>query len=191
MKTLIYYFYFIQYWLQIQYLILFKSNLHKYNLYALLAHHKVRQRYDKKPYYYHVNMVANTTLLFNVLSSKELELSYIGALFHDLIEDCRLTYNDIKTKFGIEIADIVYACTELRGKNRRERHGELYVKGLQDSKLGTYVKLCDIYANMSNGKQTGHSMFNAYVKEYPKNKKNFYTEEFKEIFDAFENNLLK
>lgn len=191
MKTLIYYFYFIQYWLQIQFLIIFKSKLHKYNLYALLTHHGVRQLYDKKPYYYHVNMVANTTLLFNVLKDKELEIAYIVALFHDLIEDCRLTYNDIKNEFGIEIANGVYACTELRGKNRKERHGDEYVKGLQNNRIGLYVKLCDIYSNMSNAKQTGHSMFNAYVKEYPKNKKNFYTEEFKEIFDAFENNLLK
>lgn len=186
-KFLKYYFYFISYWLKIQYEIKFISDLHKHDLFALMAHHSVRQTYDGRPYYYHVKSVAMTTLEFSILKGKELELAYIGALYHDLIEDChQFTYNDVKKKHGVDIADIVYACTELRGKNRKERHGDEYIKTLKESKIGSYVKLCDIYSNMKNAKETGHSMLKAYKKEYPKTKKIFYSDEFKEIFDAFE-----
>ena len=39
---------------------------------------------------------------------------------HDAIEDARVTYNDL-LKFGTIAADIIYLCTEDKGKNREER----------------------------------------------------------------------
>jgi (p)ppGpp synthase/HD superfamily hydrolase len=102
-----------------------------------------------------------------------------------------MTYNDVKQIFGKEVADIVYYCTELRGRNRYERHGEEYINGLISSKLASYVKLCDICANMTMGKKTGSSMLEKYRKEYKTKTLKLYREEFKEIFEYIENNLLK
>ena len=183
-----YYFYFLVYYFKIQYQLLVKVNpLYLYDKFALMSHHAVRQSYNGRPYYYHTKSVANTVLQFSILDSYDLELAYAGALFHDLLEDCHMyTYNDIKKIWGKEIADIVYACTELRGHNRKERHGEEYIKTLKESRIGLYDKLCDIISNMTNAKETGHSMFSKYKKEFKKTKEQLYTEEFKEIFDAME-----
>lgn len=157
-----------------------------------MTHHKVGQRYDKKyPYYYHLKMVSDFAIKFSyLLKPEDRTNAIIIALFHDLIEDCRLTYNDVKDAWGVVIADGVYACTELRGKNRKERHGPEYVRGLQESLLGTFDKLCDLIANMTMGKRTGSRMFPMYQKEYPNNRKNLYREEFNDMFIYFEKELL-
>jgi (p)ppGpp synthase/HD superfamily hydrolase len=187
-----YYFYFLVYYFKIQYQLLVKVNgLYLYDKFALLAHHKVRQSYDGRPYYYHTKDVANTVLQFSILEGEELEMAYAGALFHDLIEDCHMyTYNDIVKIWGKAIANVVYACTELRGHNREERHGPEFVKTLQESKIGLYVKLCDIVSNMRNAKETGHSMYKAYKKEYPTTRLNYYRVDFHEIFSYIETELL-
>lgn len=164
----------------------------KARLFALTTHHKVGQKYDKKyPYYYHLVMVTNNAIRFSHLLSNEDRLIVIlGALFHDLVEDARLTYNDVKELYGVEVADVVFACTELRGKNRSERHGPEYIKGLQESRLGTYVKICDIIANMTMGLRTGSSMLKKYRKEYPHTRENLFRQEFEELFLTLERDLL-
>ncbi len=161
---------------------------------AFKIHARIRQRYDKKlPYFYHLNMVGQFVDKFkHLLTTEEYPLCYKGAMYHDAIEDTPFyTYNDVKDEFGIDVAEIVYACTELRGKNRAERHGPEYINVLKLSRLGIFVKLCDICANMTMGVRTKSSMLKKYQKEYPtKIKANLYREEFKEIFDYIEANLL-
>ena len=158
-------------------------------LFALMTHHGVRQKYDKYPYYFHLHMVAMFALKFCHLVDNDIKV-LLGALFHDLIEDCRLTYNDVKGKWGKDVADIVFACTELRGRNRDERHGPEYYKLLQEHRLGRYVKICDVIANMTRGVQTGSGMLKKYRTGYKHFKELLYTEEFKPMFDYIEANLL-
>jgi (p)ppGpp synthase/HD superfamily hydrolase len=115
----------------------------------------------------------------------------LGSLFHDILEDHHSwTYNDVKQKWGVEVADIVFACTELRGRNRAERHGPEYYALLKTSELGSFVKICDVIANMTMGTMTGSSMLKKYRKDYPKFKELLYSENFKEMFDYIESNLL-
>lgn len=189
MKFLKYYYYFIGYYVYIQYhrLIFAQDDparkLYNVDLYALLMHHSIRQTYDGKPYFYHVKQVAlNVCKYKHLLKDSQLEQAYVGALLHDAIEDCNLTYNDIKKDWGLVIADIVYACTELKGKNRKERHGQEYFDTLKVSYLGTFVKVCDILANVEQSIKTGNSMLKAYKKEWPKVEDELYTEEFDELF---------
>lgn len=159
-------------------------------MYALKTHHKCGQKYDKKyPYYYHLEMVLHEAFQYLHLVDYDVKC-LLGALFHDLIEDCRLTFNDVKEMWGEEVADIVFACTELRGRNRKERHGPEYYKGLNGCEKGKYVKVCDVKANMTMGKRTGSSMFGKYQKEYPHFKKELYDEQFEEIFNSIENNFI-
>lgn len=164
--------------------------LYRAMLFALMTHHGCRQRYDKfYPYFYHLNMVNKFALKFSHIVNFNINVC-IGALFHDLIEDCRLTYNDVKQKWGVEVADIVFACTELRGRNRAERHGPEYYALLKTSELGSFVKICDVIANMTMGTMTGSSMLKKYRKDYPKFKELLYRDNFKEMFDYIESNLL-
>lgn len=184
----IYYFYLIKYYIQIHLHTHLTDKVKKTKLFSLLIHHKVRQSYDFYPYYYHTYMVAETTLKFQHLldTDEEIENAYIVALLHDTIEDCRKTYNDIKAIFGETIADMVYCCTELRGKNRKKRHGQQYYEDLKNNELASFVKLCDIYSNVSQSIKTGNSMFKAYQKEFYTIKKHLYRDKFKPLFDELQ-----
>lgn len=163
------------------------------------------QKYNKSlPYSFHLGLVSDRAKKFKHLISDGDWLSVLyGAWGHDLIEDARVTYNDIKLfNFKIvnsrgqsvdiflpSVADIIYACTELRGKNRDERHGTEYIQGLKDNKLGLFVKLCDISANIGFGILTNSSMVSKYEKEFPKFKEALYLEEYKELFNYIEEQL--
>lgn len=84
---------------------------------------------------------------------------------HDLIEDTRTSYNDVKSALGIGVANIVYAVTNLRGKTRDERAGDEYYKLIRETKGATFVKLCDRIANVQYSKMTKSRMFEMYKKE--------------------------
>lgn len=185
-----YYYYLVKYFVQIHLEMQLSDRIKEAKLFALFTHHSVRQSYDYYPYYFHVLDVAENTLKYaHLIETNEIEDAYIIALLHDVIEDCRLTYNDVKKRFGKTIADGVYACTEERGRNRDERHGEEFFNVLAKNKLGTFVKLNDNMRNANRSIVTGHSMLERYQKEYPKVKSKLYREDFKEIFDKLEKML--
>lgn len=84
---------------------------------------------------------------------------------HDLIEDARVSYNDVKGVLGQEAADIIYAVTNEKGKNRKERANDKYYEGIRNTKGAVFVKLCDRIANVQYSKMTKSRMFEMYKKE--------------------------
>lgn len=168
------------------------------------------QKYDGNlPYSFHLNLVAKQVQKFDYIFKDEIisnpdnyrsigikikDLVLLAAWGHDLIEDARTTYNDIvklgnclnNYKAATLLADIIYSCTELRGRNRSERHGPEYIQGLKDCRLGLFVKLCDISANIGYGLLTNSSMCDKYKSEFPKLKDQLYTDEFKPLWDYIE-----
>lgn len=119
---------------------------------------------------------------------------------HDLIEDARFTYSDLK-KFLIEdikqyrahdfdgevvaekVADIIYAVTDEKGKTRAERKNDKYYEELSKNRTAVYVKLCDIAANTLYSKLTDSSMYEKYKKEFPKVKEKLSRETFEGHID--------
>ena len=85
---------------------------------------------------------------------------------HDLIEDTRVSYNDVMNHLGQEAADIVYAVTNEKGKNRKERGGVKYYEGIRQTPGAVFVKLCDRIANVQYSKMTKSRMFEMYKKEH-------------------------
>lgn len=192
----IYWWYLTKYFIQIHFnKIKHKSNpklvkIYDAMLFVLLKHHCVRQKYaDKYPYFYHLNMVTKFALKFKECVDYDVNC-IIAALCHDLIEDCRMTYNDVVDVFGKSVADMVYTCTELRGKTRDERHGPEYYESLQEDMNGRFVKISDVIGNMTFGKMNGGKMLIKYQKNYPKFKQLLYHEKYKPMFDYIEANLL-
>jgi (p)ppGpp synthase/HD superfamily hydrolase len=136
------------------------------------------------PYEVHLEMVDKYVVKFNhLLSNDEFDIVRRAAAWHDTIEDCAITYNDVKKYTSEQIADIVYAVTNELGKNRQERHQKTLPK-IKGNKLATYVKLCDRIANTCWSKFVDSGgMIDKYKEEYQEFKNELYLEELKEMFD--------
>lgn len=144
-------------------------------------HRNTNHLYDGLPYEFHLRMVARNAVKFKAFLPSLLYTSYddfnkevydntldtilLAAWGHDLIEDTRVTYNDVSKYLGNEVAEIIYALTNEKGKNRKERANDKYYEGIVNTKGATYVKLCDRIANAEYSKLTESSMFDAYRKE--------------------------
>jgi (p)ppGpp synthase/HD superfamily hydrolase len=135
------------------------------------------------PYEFHLRMVVNVYEKFkHVLDSGieygtgdrvvnpvlQLSVKHVVKLAcwgHDLIEDTRVSYNDVKEALGEGAADIINAVTNEKGKNRKERANDKYYEGIRNTPGAVFVKLCDRIANIQYSKMTGSRMFEMYKKE--------------------------
>jgi (p)ppGpp synthase/HD superfamily hydrolase len=150
-------------------------------------HQKTNHYYDKYlPYEMHLRMVVQVYNDFKHLLPKNFitteESCYHNSFQivdithstiedacwgHDLYEDARCSYNDIKQMLGQEVADIIYAVSNEKGKNRAEKANEKYYEGIRNTKGATFVKLCDRIANVQWGKLTKSRMVEKYKEENP------------------------
>jgi len=169
------------------------------------------QKYaDSLPYSFHIQCVeAQGEKFLHLVKQHIVRAKYQGCEFngvtielvvllslsaHDLQEDGRMTYNDIKdlaselgnSIAGEMVADIVYCVTDLKGKTRKERKSDKYYQELKSNKLAVFVKLADISANTLFSKLTGSSMYDKYKSEFKHFKEMCYIEEYKEFFDYLE-----
>ena len=155
--------------------------------FASEQHASVNHTYDDRPYSYHLNMVDQFALKFkDLVHPNSLNIIRAGCYCHDLIEDCRLTYNDIKNSFGFEVAEIAYALTNEKGKTRAERANEKYYQGIRENKNAHFVKICDRLANIEHSKLSGSKMFEVYKKEHIKFYSELFTPEFEPMFKYME-----
>ena len=135
--------------------------------YAMQKHKDTNHLYDGKPYDYHLWMVSDIAkMFFHYIPEDKRETVIAACWLHDTIEDCRVTYNDIKEQFGEELAEITYALTEEKGRNRKERHCPKYFIGIKQTPLASFVKLCDRAANIKHSLESKSSMFEKYRKEH-------------------------
>ncbi len=144
------------------------ENLQNIANYAVARHFATDHRYGKKeePYTIHLKLVVATAIRFShLVPSEELPDIIAACWCHDLIEDCRETYNDVKAQTNERVADIVYALTNEKGKNRKERANDKYYEGIRNTPYATFVKLCDRIANVTYSKNEGDRMFEMYEKE--------------------------
>jgi hypothetical protein len=110
--------------------------------FAIMSHGA--QKYGIKPYeahLQHVNRILRQTLL-----AKDPNLSAASWL-HDVVEDTSVTLEEIKIKFGPEVADIVWRVTDEVGRTRKERKIKTYPK-IKGHRGATIIKLCDRIANV-------------------------------------------
>ena len=130
-------------------------------------HVKTNHQYDTYlPYEFHLRMVAQAVEDFSSLLDEKLKYECrLAAFGHDLIEDTRTSYNDIKEVLGVEVAEIIYAVSNEKGKNRKERANGKYYEGIRNIPGAVFVKLCDRIANVQYSKMTRSRMFEMYKKE--------------------------
>lgn len=137
---------------------------------CLRQHEKTSHLYDKYiPYGFHLRMVARVAEQFKEFApvGVDVDVILLSCYGHDLIEDTRTSYNDVKQWLGREVADIVYALTNEKGRNRAERGNQKYYDGIKATPGAVFVKLCDRIANAQYSSMSGSSMREAYIKENP------------------------
>lgn len=111
--------------------------------------HRGQVRASGEPF---INHLIETSLL-----TAQLKLdvpSVAAALLHDTLEDCQVNYDEMRSKFGEEIADIVEGVTKLTRldfESKEEKQAENFRKMLiamaRDIRV-VLVKLCDRLHNM-------------------------------------------
>jgi (p)ppGpp synthase/HD superfamily hydrolase len=146
-----------------------KNSNHMYSEYLpyefhlrMVAHvgEKYKHLLDNTKDYFTGDLVVNPTAQVTTRNA-----CMIACWGHDLIEDCRVSYNDVKDVLGQEAAEIIYALTNEKGRNRKERANEKYYDGIRNTRGAVFVKLCDRIANVQYSKMTGSRMFKMYMKE--------------------------
>lgn len=134
--------------------------------FAIQAHAKVNHLYDGQSYSVHLKDVVDYAHQFiSLVPASQVTNVINGTWLHDTIEDCRLTYNDIKKIAGGEVAEIVYALTNNKGRTREERADATYYDGIRNVPFARFVKMCDRLANTKYSKATGSRMFEVYRNE--------------------------
>lgn len=152
--------------------------------YAIKSHSDTNHLYDGKPYSVHLEMVAETAQQFiKLIPVDDWELVYGACYCHDTIEDCRVTINDLYSTVGIQVAELVYALTNEKGRNRKERANSKYYEGIRNTPYATFVKLCDRIANVKYGLSINSRMVQMYAQENNAFRAVLYDPKYKEMFD--------
>jgi len=147
--------------------------------YAIDAHEG--QKYGKFPYIVHLIDVHAVLLEFNVKDQDILA----SAFLHDLLEDTEFHYSDVKKLFGHEIAEIVYAITDEKGRNRKERKDKTWPVLILNDKA-VILKQADMIANIRMGRRENSDMVKMYREEYPAFKEYFKGHGLKEFWDELD-----
>ena len=122
----------------------------------------------------------------HLIPEKDRDIVLSSAWCHDVIEDTRQTYNDVKNATSLEVAEIVYALTNEKGKTRKERANEKYYNGIRNTPYATFVKLCDRIANIQYSMSQRSRMLEMYRKETPDFINTLYDERYDEMFEYLE-----
>lgn len=89
-----------------------------------------------------------------------------SAWLHDCVEDANVSIHDIAGRFGLNVAVLVYAVTDGKGKNRRERKAASYRK-MAERPRAIILKLADRIANIENSIVSNAGLLQMYRKEHP------------------------
>lgn len=156
--------------------------------YAIKCHADTCHYYDTHLYSYHLQMVVDVAERFlHLIPEKYREIVISACWAHDLIEDTRISYNDVKNVTCTEVAEISYALTHEKGRNRSDRANDKYYQGIRKTPFATFVKICDRIANIQYSMTNRTNMLDMYRQETPSFIEALYDESYSEMFDYLEN----
>jgi len=118
--------------------------------------HNVQKYGDCYPYFKHLQDVYDILIEFGFTEKNDLDL-LVAAWLHDTIEDTNTSFGDIRSRFGLHVADIVYCLTDELGRNRKERKEKTYPK-IRSNPESIIIKVADRIANVrfSSTQDSGH-----------------------------------
>jgi len=141
--------------------------LEKVQTFAENAHKD--QKYGNYPYLKHLQDVYDVLISFKIIDN---DLLY-AAWLHDILEDTNIKYEDLAKTFTTEIADLVYAVSNEKGENRKERFIKTYPK-IKKNLKATILKLADRIANVKESKLNNPDLLKMYKKEFTSFKEEIY-----------------
>lgn len=136
--------------------------------FASQAHADVNHLRDGEPYSWHLQ----DTWIVAAAHYNKVDVGlpdyvvYAACWCHDLLEDTRLSYNDLTKglyriakkhftgpdtkirKIVRDIVEIVYALTDEKGRTRKERKPPHYYKAIRETPGASFVKYCDRISNV-------------------------------------------
>lgn len=159
--------------------------LEKVKEYAISKHRSVNQKYDDQHYDYHLNMVYEVAKAYiDVIAIEDRESVLAACWVHDIIEDARETYQDVKKNTNKTIADLAYALTNEKGRTRAERANDKYYKGIKETKNASFIKFCDRIANVKYSKKSNLVKFERYKAENDNFMKKIYVSNCKKLRES-------
>jgi (p)ppGpp synthase/HD superfamily hydrolase len=162
--------------------------IEKARAYAIDCHEKTAHLYDGKPYVTHLQMVFDAANKFIHLVPEGQRENVLAACWvHDVIEDCRQTYNDVSRATNEEIAELAYALTNEKGRTRKERANDKYYEGIRNTPFATLIKVCDRIANYEYSKEQAGKMVEVYEKEMNEFVSKLYDPRYEELFNYLRN----
>lgn len=122
---------------------------------------------DGEPYSFHLAAVSCVARKYKLS-----EIIQVAAWLHDVLEDTEVTRKQLEEQFGKLVADLVWAVTDEKGKNRAERAKKTWPKIRCAGRDAVALKLCDRIANVEAS--IGTSYMKMYEKEYEAFKRALY-----------------
>lgn len=157
--------------------------------YAIKAHADTNHMYDTYlPYEYHLRMVSKI-IADNIRLIPEADRADVIAAgwLHDVIEDARISYNDVLKTFNFNVAEIVRACTNYgRGRTKEDRMPDFCYKDIRETPNATYVKLADRMANVQYSIMTGSGMLLKYKQAHTRFSKELRNGEYESMWEELE-----
>lgn len=109
-----------------------------------LADEYRKSGHNPKPVVFHSLRVAYTLI---ELGYRDIPIR--AAILHDLLEDTDVTFDELKAKFGLQIANCVASLThDMKISNPVERYRDLFTRTVNYGKDACLVKAADLLDNM-------------------------------------------
>ena len=130
-------------------------------------HREANHLYDGYlPYEFHLRLVESTARRFiNLVRVEHHDVVLAACWLHDVLEDTRTSYSYIVKNVSEEVAELVFAVTNSKGRNRAERADDAYYEGINSTPNAVFLKLCDRIANVKYGVLTDSQMVKMYLNE--------------------------
>jgi len=129
--------------------------------YAIAYHTRTNHYYGHLPYAYHLQMTYDYGKKYVYILENEITINpgldpaeFMASLWTHDIADTRQEYTDVKRNCGESVADITFALTNEKGKNRRDRTGDKYFADMREVAYAMWAKCCDRLANIKHSTET-------------------------------------
>ena len=109
--------------------------------FAQVAHGE--QQHAGRPYIFHLIETGEVLRCFDLGTEDML----CAAALHDVLEDTAAKYTEIYERFGQNVAELVWAVTDERGRTRDEVKRKTYPKTVFEGENAVNLKLADRIAN--------------------------------------------